>query len=220
LSVTDTNQKRTTARSGTRGPHAERTAAMRQKLIEAAIQCLGKFGYGRTTLQRITDEADVSRGAFLHHFPTRANLMVAVAEYAAKAQTRYVRQGLPENSTPETRYHDITQATWHAMLQPTGLALLEILLGSRSDPEIGEDFREVVQNLEAFQRNDVWQVAQSLGIEDRQAVYTMVHLHQAAMRGLVLEYIYTGDLKPAERSVELLKSYKADLTAKLLGRRG
>ena len=68
-----------------------RTAAMQQKLIDAAIQCLYELGYAATTTQLVTDRAGVSRGAILHHYPTKVDLMVAVAEYAARYQNRSVR---------------------------------------------------------------------------------------------------------------------------------
>ena len=34
-----------------RGPHAERTAAMRQRLIDTAIACIDEVGYAATTTQ-------------------------------------------------------------------------------------------------------------------------------------------------------------------------
>ena len=44
----------------------------------------------------------------------------------------------------------------------------------------------------------------------------MVRLHMAAMQGLVLEFLYSGDKAPAERCMTLLKHYKDTLTEELL----
>ena len=38
----------------------------------------------------------------------------------------------------------------------------------------------------------------------------------AAMQGLVLEYLYSGDKAPAEKCMTLLKHYKDTLTGELL----
>ncbi len=202
-----------------RGPHAERTAAMRKRLIEAAIECLGRLGYGATTLQEVTDSAGVSRGAILHHFPTKADLMIAVAEYAAGKQDRQVRRLLAEIQPGMDRYLALTRATWDAMLRPPSIALLEVRLGSRSDPELAERFPAVIEVLESLQRESVWEQAQSIGITDRVSVEAMVHLHTAAMRGLVIELMYSRDTKKAEASMALLQHYKNLLTGDLITRR-
>src|SRR5210317_1423008 len=49
----------------------QKSAMTRASLLEAAIQCFVKCGYKNTTTSRIAEEAGVSRGAMLHHFPSR-----------------------------------------------------------------------------------------------------------------------------------------------------
>jgi len=201
-----------------RGPHAERTAAMRKRLILAAIDCLGRLGYGATTLQVVTDAAGVSRGAVLHHFPTRVDLMIAVAEYAAGKQNRHVARILANTKPGIERYLAITSATWDAMTKPPAIALLEIMMGSRSDKELGARFPAVIEALEKYQREGVWEQAQSVGITDKATIEAMVHLHTAAMRGLALELMFSRDAKKAEASMKLLRRYKHQLTGDLVTR--
>lgn len=189
---------------------------MRKRLIDAAIQCLVEVGYGGTTLQRVTDIADVSRGAFLHHFPTRSQLIIAVAEFAAEEQTRIVREFVADSEGNREVYQDITEATWQAVRQPAGIALVEIMLGSRSDPEAGNEFTQLIQKLSDTHKSNVWRIAKSIGIEDRETIYTMVHLHQATMHGLLVDYLSSKSIKPAERSMDLLKRYKLSLTEELI----
>jgi AcrR family transcriptional regulator len=208
--------KTATPANGVRGPHAERSAAMRKRLVEAAIECLGKFGYGATTLQVVTDAAGVSRGAVLHHFPNKADLMIAVAEYAAGKQNRHVRRQLADTREGMDRYLAITMATWDAMTRPPAIALLEIMIGSRSDPEMAERFPAVIEALEKYQREEVWEQAQSVGIADKATIEAMVHLHTAAMRGLALELMFSGDQKRAAAAMKLLVRYKRELTGSLV----
>jgi AcrR family transcriptional regulator len=201
-----------------RGPHAERTAAMRKRLIDAAIDCLGRLGYGATTLQVVTDAAGVSRGAVLHHFPNKVDLMIAVAEYAAGKQNRLVARLLGSTKPGMDRYLAITMATWEAMTRPPAIALLEIMMGSRSDPELGERFPAVIEALETYQREGVWEQAQSVGITDKAAIEAMVYLHNAAMRGLALELMLTGDRGKSDAAMSLLRKYKRQLTGELVTR--
>ncbi|MFI2533416.1 TetR/AcrR family transcriptional regulator, partial [Rhodococcus erythropolis] len=60
---------------------AERTAAMRGRLLDAAVESLVELGYARTSTQEIARRAGVSRGTQLHHFPTKESLVVAAVEY-------------------------------------------------------------------------------------------------------------------------------------------
>lgn len=208
-------KKAVEASTGVRGPHAERSAAMRLRLIEAAIDCLWRLGYGATTLQVVTDTAGVSRGAVLHHFPTRVDLMIAAAEYAAGKQNRQVRRLLADTEPGMDRYTAITMATWDAMVRPPSIALIEIMMGSRSDPELAARFPAVNEALEKYQREGVWEQAQSVGITDKAAVESMIHLHNAAMRGLVLDMMFSKDRKRAEGAMKLLVRYRKQLTEDL-----
>ncbi|MGA0543672.1 TetR/AcrR family transcriptional regulator [Brevundimonas sp. VNH65] len=199
-----------------RGSHAERSAQMRQRLVDAAIACLSRLGYAATTTQVVMEEAGVSRGAMLHHFPTKVDLIIAVAEAAALHQNRSVRRRLGQIPAGLDRYMALTRATWEAICQPPALALLEIMLASRSDPALGERFPQIAQQLEADQREGVWALAKELGIGDRAAVESMVRLHVAAMRGLLIEMTFSGDRHTAEVDITLLEYHKRTLTGALL----
>jgi AcrR family transcriptional regulator len=201
---------------GVRGPHAERTAAMRQRLIEAAIACLYELGYAATTFQVVTDRADVSRGAILHHFPTKVDLMVAVAEYAAEYQNRHMRERLADTPVGMPVYLALTEATWEIVVQPPAMALLEVMMATRADAALAERLPAVVSAFEARQRDDVWRLAKRVGIRDRDQVDAMIRLHRAAMRGLALELSLTGDRAAAEVSMRLLQRYKRMLTGELI----
>ncbi len=198
-----------------RGPHAERSAAMRTRVIDAAIDCLTRLGYGATTLQVVIDTAGVSRGAVLHHFPTRVDLMIAVAEYAAGKQNRQVARLLANTEPGMDRFVAITMATWDAMVRPPSVALIEIMMGSRSDPELGARFPAVHEALEKSQREGVWEQAKAAGITDKAAVEVMSHLHNAAMRGLVLDLMFSKDRKRTDNAMKLLVRYKKQLSADL-----
>src|SRR5436853_5220005 len=52
-------------------------AAMRQRLLDAAVECLIELGVAGTTTLAVQRRAATSRGALLHHFPTHADLLSA-----------------------------------------------------------------------------------------------------------------------------------------------
>ena len=65
----------------------DRSAETRRQILEATIQCLDQWGYGAVTNIKVADAAGVSRGAMMHHFPTRQALIVATIEFAYEKQS-------------------------------------------------------------------------------------------------------------------------------------
>ena len=64
-----------------RVPQEERTRAMRARLLEATIECLVERGWAGTSTTVVSQRAGVSRGAQLHHFPTKNALVLAAVEH-------------------------------------------------------------------------------------------------------------------------------------------
>lgn len=215
MTAADRNEPAPTA-GRQRESQADRSAAMRLRLVHAAVTCLCRDGYAATTIQRVLEEAGVSRGAMLHHFPTRIDLMIAVAEHASGKQDRQVRRGLAGTEPGVQRYLAITAATWEAMCQEPAMALIEIMVAARSDPALAARLPAIAARLEKAQREDVWAMAEELGIKDRHTVETMVRLHRAAMRGLAIERMASGEPGSGDDAMLLLDWYKRRLTGELL----
>ena len=121
-----------------RRTQAERSDETRARLLEATIRCLHAHGYAATTTLLVAESAGLSRGAMLHQFPTKVDLMLFVvravydretAEYGAR--TRHVRD-------PRERLLAMIDVGWEVLSRPSGVAVLEVLQGSRSDRELAE----------------------------------------------------------------------------------
>lgn len=70
-----------TTAGSTRVPQEERTRLMRARLLEATVDCLVERGFAGTSTTLVSERAGVSRGAQLHHFPTKNDLVVAAVEH-------------------------------------------------------------------------------------------------------------------------------------------
>jgi AcrR family transcriptional regulator len=62
------------------GRRAKSAAATRERIVDAAAALYSAHGVNETTLQRIAERADVSRGTILHHFGGTGGVLGAVAE--------------------------------------------------------------------------------------------------------------------------------------------
>src|SRR5690242_18826761 len=73
----------------------ERSSATRERLLDATVDCLIEYGYAGTTVARIAERAGVTRGAQVHHYPTKADLVLAALRHLAEKQIEQALAELP-----------------------------------------------------------------------------------------------------------------------------
>ena len=121
-----------------RRSQAERRAVSTARIIDATIDCLFKLGYGGTTVTTVIEAAGCSRGAFLHHFPSKAELMLAVVKHAWELDRRYYSAWFRAHPDPVARMSHLVEASWKALGRKSGIAVLEILIACRSDAAMAD----------------------------------------------------------------------------------
>jgi AcrR family transcriptional regulator len=114
----------------------ERTAAMRGRLLEATVDCLIESGYAGTTTTAVVERAGVSRGAILHHFPTKADLVATAVEHVMERRNSAFRDRFAQLPKDENLVDSIVQSLWGEINGPIFYAWLELLVASRTDPEL------------------------------------------------------------------------------------
>jgi AcrR family transcriptional regulator len=129
----------TAARSAPR-TRSERTADSRLLILEAAVACLVEDGYAGASTLAVQARAGVSRGRLLHHFPSRAELLVAATEHLATTRLAEIRRraaaemaGLPPGPERIDRAIDLMWATFQ---EPPFWAAVELWTAGRTDPEL------------------------------------------------------------------------------------
>lgn len=63
-----------------------RSIDVRRRILDAAVQVLVREGYAGTSTLRIQQEAGVSRGRLLHHYPSRDALLIAASHQIASTR--------------------------------------------------------------------------------------------------------------------------------------
>lgn len=114
----------------------ERSAATRRRLLEATVSTLCEKGYRGTTTLEVQQRAGVSRGALLHHYGSRAELMVAAIDYVSRERIAAVLL-LAQSAPP--RHRRVSWAVrelWSTFDGPLFTAAQELWLAARNDPEL------------------------------------------------------------------------------------
>lgn len=199
-----------------RVPNAERSATTRSKLLAATIECLYEVGYYQTSTVLVTERAKVSRGSMLHHFPTKADLMMATSEYIVELRSQMHKARFDKLATERDKFLHLIDALWESFQTPSGIARIEIMLGSRSDPELGPRFRVLHEELEDRHKERIREMAKRLGIRDNRRINAFVQLYAAALRGLAIDTLWPRSMADIKGAVALLKDLQENMLDMML----
>lgn len=121
----------------TAGWQARKSAQTRTVILEAAIDCLADHGYARTTTQLIAQTARISRGAMLHHYATKQDLIANVIDYTFSKRTEQFSTQIGELSEKE-RVEDQAglELVWQSFQSREYTAYLELSVAARTDEEL------------------------------------------------------------------------------------
>lgn len=119
---------------------SERT---RTAILDAAIDCLYQHGYFNTTTESIAREAGVSRGAMLHHFPTRSDLIKATVEHLnrLRLETFTLEEMRVQEGAEHTRVGEGIDSYYAQLNSEPFVVFHELRVAARTDPELAEILR-------------------------------------------------------------------------------
>jgi AcrR family transcriptional regulator len=186
-----------------RRPHAERSASTQGRLIKAAINCLARVGYSQTTVSMVAQEAAVSRGAMTHQYAAKTDLMLAVVAAVFESDAEHHARTVAA-MTPQQWISKLPATMWDLLSRPSAIAVMEIMLASRSDRELADKLRAMQAAIDV--RSHQWIVDRltSAGIKDRPDGEAIHRLFVAAVRGLAMEALFRRDSADVEKSVAVL----------------
>ncbi len=118
----------------TRVPQEQRSRATRARLLEAAVECLAEHGYTGTSTTLVSERAGLSRGAQLHHFPSKAHLLAAAVEHLARVRGEELA-ARAAMVAPGNRREVLEMLADH-FTSPVFDAALELWVAARTDPEL------------------------------------------------------------------------------------
>ncbi len=110
-----------------RRTQAERTAATRERILEAVVESIGEVGFGRTTANEIARRAGVTWGAVQHHFGAKEGILQAVLEDSFDRFARLL-EDIPAEGSLEERVALFVDRAWVHFSSPHYRSTLEILL--------------------------------------------------------------------------------------------
>jgi AcrR family transcriptional regulator len=164
----------------------QRRDETRRALLDAAVESLIEVGFARTTTLEVQRRANVSRGALLHHFPSKAELLVAAIAHLAEMRARELKQlsaelpadrapagdragdrpsasgkpgaGSSAAASPDARTDAVLGLLWQCFSGTFFQVAMELRTAARTDPEL----RPVLASAERVLRDGIVAQARTL----------------------------------------------------------
>ena len=196
---------------GDAGWQAQKSAAARDQILNAAISCIVDLGYSNTTTMKIAERAGLSRGATLHHFPSKMDVIRAAVDYLHEKRLRAFRASIKSIPEDVDRVKMAVESYWEHVTHPLFVAFFELSVAARTDHELREILRPAQQ---AF--DDEWyRTAQEVFPEwqaDRPAFDLALNLTQQLMEGMAISFLTHARADNKNQLLEYLEDRLRELS--------
>ena len=106
---------------------------MRARLLEATVELLVERGFAGTSTTLVSERAGVSRGAQLHHFPTKNDLVVAAVEHLTELRGAELAAAVSRLPRGKRRTRAVLEMLGEHFCSPVFSAALELWVAARTD---------------------------------------------------------------------------------------
>jgi AcrR family transcriptional regulator len=194
----------------TAGKQQQKSSQTRVALLEAAILCLAETGYARATTELIAKRAKLSRGAMLHHYATKRDLIENVIDYICYKRMKEFVENI-RRLTDEQRIEQQAglEIYWQGYLSLDYQAFLELQIAARTDEDLRACFEPRAQRFDRL-RTEASRLMFPEYQDDWSKLDIAVDFCQATMQGLLLN---RDIIEPRSRRVAVRKLFSAAIYA-------
>jgi AcrR family transcriptional regulator len=184
------------------GKQEAKSLKTRTAICQATIKCLVAYGYGETTISRVVQQANMSNGALLHHFPSKEHLMTATAEYLLGRTHFRPERKVPKGADDSTLVASDLLTNWTYFINtPQYRALLEILIASRTDKRLHDQIEDTLHAYHARSVDHMMATYESASGREEDAEL-LPWMSNIFFRGLLIQDQYSADPEQQRRMVE------------------
>jgi len=175
-----------------RRTQAERSAATQDKILHAALSLIAEYGLSHTSTQDIAKQANVSRGAMLHHFPTRAALIQAAYAAMLEEEAERLREFARPLKAGQNRLKALTGYIWERYQSGIFQVSMDYISEARvNDAELAYVSLESQKFNDAL--NDVWHVELAAFGCDADIRQAMMNEFMCLVRGMAFQSQWRRD---------------------------
>lgn len=175
----------------------QRSTEMRTRLLDATIDCLVEYGYAGTTTPRVAERAGVTRGAQVHHFGSKTDLVVAAISHLAQRRAETAMREMSKVAIDADPVDTVLDFLWEHHQGPMFIATAELWVAGRTDPVLAA----AMEKVEPFVNNAVL-LAVARYVPDemrRKEARDFIYTAMDALRGILVSNFIAPDNERAHR---------------------
>lgn len=189
-----------------RRSQAERSAETSAKLIAATIATLHEKGYAATSTTLVAQLAGVSRGAMLHHYPTKVHLIAATVLAIYDSDIAAYQKTLADVGDRHDWLDRLIDTAWSCFRSPGGIAQTEVWMAARSDPDLAAAVLPVHDTIVRQSVLGVKMVLKGSVIDPELSANHILTYMVSALRGLSLQQVLGTSESELQSGVNLVKA--------------
>jgi AcrR family transcriptional regulator len=187
-----------------RRTQAERSASTQQRLLDATVACIVEAGLKQTSTTEVCRRAGVSRGAQLHHYPTKSELVAAAVEHLVARRHDEFRAAYARMLDGPTSVRAAIDALWKIYSGPTLHAWQELTVAARTDEELRRLMAAVNQRFFALAQDTLASLMGPAARTDPELA-AATRLTLAVLDGLALNQVLEEDERVTRGVLALLE---------------
>jgi AcrR family transcriptional regulator len=200
-----------------RRTNVDRAAGTRQQVLDAVVHGLHAHGYSALTNSRIIETAGISSGAMMHHFPSRQALLEATVKYAYGRLSDFRMSKLEELQPGLPRFRAIIDLAWATARMPDGLAVNEVRIGSRSDPQVARAVSPIMTEIATDYARFVGRQVRAAGLKPSTEIQSLSALTAMSVRSLSIDRFTYPSLQMVQNVLLGLRTMREDIIGRQLG---
>lgn len=181
----------------------QRSEQTRSRVCVAAGECLDELGYSETSIQRVQERAGVSRGALMHQFATKEDMIVeTLARLLAPTRSGRAPADARRNTVARgISVEDDLLGLWFKVVNsPQGRAVVEILVAARTDAALRDKVEPILKDYDAAINQDILRIYRATNGDDDDVVQLWT-ICRVFMRSLHLQERFLSDPKATRATV-------------------
>ncbi|MFI6997822.1 TetR/AcrR family transcriptional regulator [Nocardia sp. NPDC050175] len=175
----------------------QRSTEMRTRLLDATIDCLVEYGYAGTTTPRVAERAGVTRGAQVHHFGSKTDLVVAAISHLAQLRAETAMREMAKVERGDDPVAAALEFLWELHQGPLFIATVELWVAGRTDPVLAA----AMEKVEPFVNNAVLMAVARFVPDEirRKEARDFIYTAMDALRGILVSNFVDPDNERAQR---------------------
>lgn len=169
-----------------------RSAKMTQLILDTTLDTIFELGYQNTSTNEVVKRAGVSRGALLHHFPSKTALITAAIRYQLSNEIDQIRSIAVDVSNGKVSLKEFLDYLWNRFSGRLYMITMDYISAARTNESLREELIPITKEFHQG-LNDTWDLLFQESNLSSDEVATALNMTLCLFRGMGMQTVIRDD---------------------------